>query len=263
MEPVISLRGAVSVLGRFPALAGVDLTVGSGEAVLVVGPNGAGKSTLLRLCAGLVALTGGEGRVLGCDLRRDRGRLRRRVGYLGHANGLYDELTVVENVHFWARAAGVEDWAARSEEALDHLAVSDRVRHLPAGRLSAGQRRRAALAALLVRRPELWLLDEPHAGLDGAARDELDALVLAAVGAGATVLVASHEVERGERLCGRRVTIAGGAVVGDAKAGATGPSTTGTSAEGATAVPTEADGGGGPTSAGGPARRALGADRVA
>jgi heme ABC exporter ATP-binding subunit CcmA len=215
MEPVISLRGAVSVLGRFPALAGVDLTVSGGETVLLVGPNGAGKSTLLRLCAGLVSLADGEGRVLGCDLRRDRGRLRRRVGYLGHANGLYDELTVAENVRFWARAAGVEDWAVRSEEAMDLLAVSVRTRQLAAGRLSAGQRRRAALAALVVRRPELWLLDEPHAGLDAAARDELDALVRAAVAAGATALVASHEVERTQRLCPRRVTIAGGMIVAD------------------------------------------------
>jgi heme ABC exporter ATP-binding subunit CcmA len=272
MEPVISLRGAVSVLGRFPALAGVDLTVGSGETVLVVGPNGAGKSTLLRLCAGLVALTEGEGRVLGCDLRRDRSRLRRRVGYLGHANGLYDELTVAENVRFWARAAGVEHWAARAEEALDHLAVSDRVRDLPAGRLSAGQRRRAALAALVVRRPELWLLDEPHAGLDGAARDELDALVRAAVAAGATVLVASHEVDRGQRLCSRRVTIAGGVVVDDA----TGPddaamtdATLGDAAAGsahdacAGGAVAVVEGPGGPAPWDGPARRRLGADRVA
>lgn len=211
MEPVISLRGAVSVLGRFPALAGADLDVNRGEIVLVAGPNGAGKSTLLRLCAGLVGLAAGEGVVLGCDLRRQRRSLRRRVGYLGHANGLYDDLTVTENVRFAARSSRADP--ADVDPALDRLEVAGRLRALPVGRLSAGQRRRTALAALVVRRPELWLLDEPHAGLDGAARDLLDALIAEAVAGGASALVASHELERSSGLATRVAWIGGGTVV--------------------------------------------------
>ena len=103
---VVELRGVVALLGRFPALTGLDLTVAAGETVLVQGPNGAGKSTLLRLCAGLVVPTRGEARVLGFDLAVERHAVRRRVGLLGHATGLYDDLTVAENVVFWARAAG-------------------------------------------------------------------------------------------------------------------------------------------------------------
>src|SRR5215207_6074386 len=111
MDPVVHLRAAVCVLGRFPALAGIDLDVAAGEVVLLRGPNGAGKTTLLRLCAGLVPLVRGEGRVLGHDLaqRRHVRSLRRRVGVLGHATGLYDELTVADNVRFWGRAAGASE----------------------------------------------------------------------------------------------------------------------------------------------------------
>jgi heme ABC exporter ATP-binding subunit CcmA len=210
MEPVVHLRQAVALLGRFPALAGVDLDVGRGEIVLVRGPNGAGKSTLLRVCAGLLPVEQGEATVLGVDLRIDRRAVRTKVALLGHGNALYDDLTVVENVRFWARAGGASD--AEIAAALDALGLAGRLASVPASKLSAGQCRRAALAIVVARRPELWLLDEPHAGLDAAGRDLLDALLTDAVGAGATVLLASHELERAEPLAHRSVTIAGGRV---------------------------------------------------
>src|SRR6478752_18682 len=103
MEPVVHLRSAVSLLGRFPALAGVDLDVDHGEIVLLQGPNGAGKTTLLKACAGLVEVVDGEAEVLGVDLRADRKAVRLRVGYLGHSTGLYDDLTVADNLRFWTR----------------------------------------------------------------------------------------------------------------------------------------------------------------
>src|SRR5947207_14197244 len=109
MTAAVRFRSAVSLLGRFPALAGVDLDVARGEIVLLQGPNGAGKTTLLRVCAGLVAVTSGEAEVLGHDLRRDRRTVRRSVGLLGHASPLYDDLTVVDNLRFVARAARVAD----------------------------------------------------------------------------------------------------------------------------------------------------------
>src|SRR4029077_9387731 len=100
MEPVVHFRAAVSLLGRFPALAGVDLDVQRGSITLVHGPNGAGKTTLLRTCAGLVAVVAGEATVLGRDLRdrQDRHAVRRHVGLLGHATALYDDMTVADNV---------------------------------------------------------------------------------------------------------------------------------------------------------------------
>lgn len=208
MDSVVHLRAAVSLLGRFPALAGVDLDVAPGEIVLVRGPNGAGKTTLLRLCAGLANLSSGEAVVLGCDLAHDPRSVRPRVGLLGHATALYDDLSVVDNVRFWSRAAGAR--AADAEEAIEQLGLSGRLAKVPVARLSAGQRRRAALAILVARRPELWLLDEPHAGLDATGRDLVDDLVRRAAAAGATVLIASHELDRAVPLAGRTVTLVGG-----------------------------------------------------
>lgn len=213
MQPVVHLRDAVSLLGRFPALAGADLDVARGEVVLLQGPNGAGKTTLLRVCAGLLPVVSGEAQVLGIDLRDgDRRALGRRVGLLGHGSALYDDLTVADNVRFWAKAAGVP--AAEAQDVTERLGVAGRLAGVPVARLSAGQRRRAALAVFVARRPELWLLDEPHAGLDAPGRDVLDGLVTAAAAAGATVIVASHELERAAGLAHRVVTVAGGRVIG-------------------------------------------------
>jgi ABC-type multidrug transport system ATPase subunit len=152
----------------------------------------------------------GEAEVLGHDLRRDRRSVRRDVGLLGHHTFLYDDLTVADNVRFAVRAAGAD--LATVEPALERLGLDGRLRHLAVGRLSAGQRRRTSIAALVARRPELWLLDEPHAGLDADARDLVDALAREAVAEGATVVLASHELDRGLALATRVVTVAGGQV---------------------------------------------------
>ena len=214
---IIRLRATVVLLGRFPALAGVNLDVGPGEVVLIQGPNGAGKSTLLRLCAGLVRPESGEAHVLGHDLHTSRAAVRRAVGLLGHDTALYDDLTVVENLEFWAAASRIDRRAVLP--ALDRLGVATRLHDVAVGKLSAGQRRRVALSAVIVRRPELWLLDEPHAGLDQSGRDLVDGLVTDAAAAGATVLVASHEVDRTVDLATRRVIVAGGTIASDIRIG--------------------------------------------
>jgi heme ABC exporter ATP-binding subunit CcmA len=208
MELVVHFRAAVALLGRFPALAGIDLDFAQGQIVLLRGPNGAGKTTFLRACAGLVPVVDGVAEVLCCDLRRNPRAVRGRVGLLGHATGLYDDLTVAENVRFWGRAARAEpsDMAA----ALKLLDLDGRLRDVAVSKLSAGQRRRTSLACLLARRPELWLLDEPHAGMDAAARDQVDTLMRQAVDQGATVLFASHELDRATALADHVVEIAGG-----------------------------------------------------
>jgi heme ABC exporter ATP-binding subunit CcmA len=212
MAPAVLLHAAVCVTGRFPALAGVDLAVAQGEVVVLEGPNGAGKTSVLRVCAGLLPLTEGEATVLGCDVRREGPALRRRVGMLGHSAALYDDLTVAENVRFGVRAAGGD--LAHIDAVLDRLELGGRVRRTPVGRLSAGQRRRVALALLVARRPELWLLDEPHAGLDAGARAVLGEIVAEVVAGGATVLLASHEPEESLPLADRVVSLVGGRVVG-------------------------------------------------
>jgi len=213
MEPVVHFRAAVSLLGRFPALAGVDLDVQRGSIALVHGPNGAGKTTLLRTCAGLVPVVDGEAIVLGHDLREsaERRAVRRRVGLLSHATCLYDDLTVTDNVRFWARACGATIDEANA--AMTALGVDGRLADVTVAKLSAGQRRRTSIAAMVARRPELWLLDEPHAGLDAAARDVVDGLIRTAAAAGATVVIASHELERARALATSVVQLAGGTVL--------------------------------------------------
>ena len=206
----VELRGAIALLGGFPALSGLDLTVARGEIVLVAGPNGAGKTTLLNVCGGLVPIARGTASVLGVDLTGDRAPLRHRVGHLGHRNGLYSDLTVAENLAFWSDLVG----ATRDEvgRAVDAAGLTGRLAEVRVSALSAGQRRRTALAVLLVRRAELWLLDEPHAGLDPRGREELDALIRLAAASGVTVMLASHDLERSRHLADREVTVVGGAI---------------------------------------------------
>jgi heme ABC exporter ATP-binding subunit CcmA len=195
MAPAIRLRSAVALLGRFPALAGVDLDVAAGETVLVQGPNGAGKTSLLRACAGLLPVVAGDIDVLGHDLRRDRRSVRRRVGFLWP---LYDDLTVADNIRFAVRASRGDQ--ARVAPALHRLGLSERLHDVVVSRLSTGQRRRAALAAVVARNPELWLLDEPHAGLDLEARGVLDSILADAAARGSTVVVASHDEAPADRV---------------------------------------------------------------
>jgi len=179
--------------------------------VLLRGPNGAGKTSLLRLCAGLLPLARGTGTVFGLDLVTDREAIRPRVGLLGHRNGLYGDLTVAENVRFWGATVGAT--TDEIDAAMDRLGVRGRLADVPVTRLSAGQKRRTALACLVARRAQLWLLDEPHAGLDAAGRDELDAVLHQAVASGATVVLASHELERAGALAHRVVDVVNGTVV--------------------------------------------------
>lgn len=210
MDPVIRFRSAVALVGRFPVLAGVDLDMHRGEILLLQGANGAGKTSVLRACAGLLRVSAGEARVLGEDLVADPRSVRRRVGLFGHDTALYDDLSAKENARFALRAAG-----GRLESvgpALELLGITGRLPDTPVSALSAGQRRRVALSIIVARNPELWLLDEPHAGLDADHRDLLDRLVLDAVGRGATVVLASHEADRARALANRVVRVAGGTI---------------------------------------------------
>ena len=207
---IIDFRDVVAVYNGYPALAGANLQVKKGEIVLLQGPNGAGKSTLLRLCAGLLPVERGTAFVLGCNVQDERERVRSRVGLLGHNNGLYADLSIADNISFWASMVG----ASRSEidAAMSRMGIDGSLASRAVGNLSAGQKRRCALACLIVRRAELWLLDEPHAGLDARGRDEIDAILREASQLGATIVVASHEIERAQHLATRNVAVVAGRV---------------------------------------------------
>lgn len=212
---VVELTEAVCLVGNFPALAGINLEIATGEVVLLRGPNGAGKSTLLRLCAGLGSLAAGSGSILGHDIsgRSGRRRVRREVGLLSHATALYDELTVEQNIRFWVEANRSDP--EQIEPVMERFGLAGRLRSVHVSGLSAGQRRRTALAVVVCRRPRLWLLDEPHSGLDEQGRMVIDELVVQAAQSGATVIVASHEVDRVSELAARTIVVAGGRVQSD------------------------------------------------
>ena len=209
-DSVINFVDAVAVYNGYPALAGVTLSVARNEIVLLQGPNGAGKSTLLRACAGLMPVIRGTANVLGFDLTIDRESVRERVGLLGHQNGLFGELTIAENVSFWSTVVGAS--VQERTSAMERMSIDGKLAGRRVSELSAGQKRRCALACLVVRRAELWLLDEPHAGLDAMGRDEIDRIVKEAAASGATVVVASHEIERAQQLATRTVSLVAGQV---------------------------------------------------
>jgi ABC-type multidrug transport system ATPase subunit len=162
-------------------------------------------------------ITAGQATVLGVDLTKEHTAVRRYVGLLGHAAPLYDELSAAENVHFAVKALRLP--AADADAALERLGLVGRLRSTPSGRLSAGQRRRVALAALVARRPALWLLDEPHAGLDSATRSLLANLIAEAVTDGSSVLLSSHEPQLSVPLADRVVSMVGGRVTGEEAGG--------------------------------------------
>ncbi|MHB1986758.1 MAG: heme ABC exporter ATP-binding protein CcmA [Acidimicrobiales bacterium] len=217
MAPAVSLHEVVVLAGRFPLLAGVSLEIDEGEVAHVRGPNGAGKTSLLRLCCGLVPLHSGAALVLGNDLALDRRSVRRSVGLFGHESHLYDELTVEENLVYSLRSWGVgtRDASSRAGRTAAQLDLKGRLATTTVGRLSAGQRRRTALAVLVARDPRLWLLDEPHAGLDQEGRELLDGVIAESREKGRTVLLSSHEHEHAAAISDRVIALAGGRVAGE------------------------------------------------
>jgi len=197
--PAVRTSDLARLFGRSPALAGVSLTVEAGRAVTLLGPNGAGKTTLLRILATALRPSFGSAKVDGLDVVDQAAAVRDRVAYLPHATGLYDDLTARENLDFAARMLGRSAEADAVPAALREVGLAgfanDRVRGF-----SAGMRRRLALGRILLGRPSLVLLDEPHAALDAAGMDLVDSLVAAWRSAGVSVLVASHHADRLERL---------------------------------------------------------------
>jgi heme exporter protein A len=166
----------------------VSFTLDAGRALALVGPNGAGKSSLLRLTAGLVRPVAGTLALEGFDPELS---VPEQAHYLGHLDALKPALTVAENLDFWIRALGGTAGLSL-EAALDHVALG-RLAELPAQYLSAGQRRRLALARLLVVHRPLWLLDEPTTALDVASQARLFELIAAHLAAGGLVMAATHQ----------------------------------------------------------------------
>ncbi|BCH13931.1 heme ABC exporter ATP-binding protein CcmA [Mesorhizobium sp. L-2-11] len=167
--------------------SGLNFALGKGQALIVTGPNGAGKSTLLRVVAGLLPVA--AGRLLIQGGAEDFPSVASACHYLGHQNAMKTALSVAENLRFWRDFSGADFLSA--EQALATVGL-DGIGHLPFGYLSTGQRRRAAIAKLLVSRRPLWLLDEPTAGLDKASEERFDGLMREHLDEGGIIIAATH-----------------------------------------------------------------------
>ena len=210
-ETVIDVRGLTKRFGDKVAVEDADLKVSQGEIVGFLGPNGSGKTTTIRMICGLLRPDGGEGACLGHDIVRESEAIKRQVGYMTQRFSLYEDLTIRENLEFVARLYAIPDVRAVVDETVDGLGLKSR-QHQLAGTLSGGWKQRLALAACIMHKPRLLLLDEPTAGVDPKARREFWDEIHHLADDGLTVLVSTHYMDEAER-CHRIVYIAYGTIV--------------------------------------------------
>jgi ABC-2 type transport system ATP-binding protein len=197
-RPAIRVEGLTKRFGERTVVDHVDLTVGRGRICGFLGPNGSGKTTTLRMICGLLIPDDGAGEVLGLDLRRQRDAIKLRIGYMTQRFGLFEDLTIRENLGFVADAYGIDDKRARVDAALERLGLETRAHQL-AGTLSGGWKQRLALAACVLHEPDILLLDEPTAGVDPLARREFWDQIHLLAADGVTVLVSTHYMDEAER----------------------------------------------------------------
>jgi ABC-2 type transport system ATP-binding protein len=210
----IITRGLRKVFGPVVAVEGLDLEVTRGEVFGLLGPNGSGKTTTIRMLTGLLAPTSGSASVAGVDVVHEPEMVRRRIGYMSQRYGLYDDLTVLENLEFYAGAYGIvgEERRRRVAKQFAQYGLGDRARQL-AGTLSGGWKQRLALACATTHEPDLVFLDEPTAGVDPASRRRFWQHIGERAAEGMTVLVTTHYMDEAER-CHRLAFLSRGHLIG-------------------------------------------------
>ena len=197
-SPIIDVRGLTKRYGDRVVVDHIDLRVNQGRIYGFLGPNGSGKTTTIRMLCGLLTPDEGEGTCLGYDIRKQARLIKLQVGYMTQKFGLYDDLSIEENLDFIAQVYAVADRSRRVSETLERLGLSSRRKQL-ASALSGGWKQRLALAACLIHDPKLLLLDEPTAGVDPAARRDFWDQIHDLAAAGLTVLVSTHYMDEAER----------------------------------------------------------------
>jgi ABC-2 type transport system ATP-binding protein len=188
------------VFGTLVAVDSLDLEIHRGEVFGLLGPNGSGKTTTIRMLCGLLEPTAGQATVAGLDVARDPEGVRQRIGYMSQRYGLYDDLTVTENIRFYASMYGLRGnrRSSRVHDLLDELGLRPRKDQM-AGTLSGGWKQRLALACATAHKPDMLFLDEPTAGVDPASRRLFWDWIYALAKTGTTILVTTHYMDEAER----------------------------------------------------------------
>ena len=211
MASAVEFAGVAKTYGAVRALEGVSFTVERGEMFGVIGPDGAGKTTAIRLMCGLLRPTAGSVRVLGHDPIREHRRITGEVGYLSQRFSLYGDLTIDENIAFFAELHGLRRYEAARDRLLEMTQLTA-FRGRRADRLSGGMKQKLALACTLVHEPEILMLDEPTTGVDPVARREFWKLLSEFLARGLTIVMSTPYLDEAER-CGRIVLIHEGRVL--------------------------------------------------
>jgi ABC-2 type transport system ATP-binding protein len=199
----LSVRHLGKRFGRRVAFEDVSFDIAYGEVFGFLGPNGAGKTTTVRTLGTLIAPSSGTATVAGIELSPENGvEIRRRIAVMPETPGLYERLTVAENLQCFADLYEVADSGTQIERVLDAVRLGDRAQD-PCGTLSKGLRQRVALARALLSQPEVLFLDEPTSGLDPAASRDVHELIEALRRSGVTIFLTTHRLEEAERLCDR------------------------------------------------------------
>ncbi|MDQ2714858.1 MAG: heme ABC exporter ATP-binding protein CcmA [Chloroflexota bacterium] len=209
--PYLEVRGLKKSFGLKPVLRGLDLALAEGQRMAMLGANGAGKTTLLRILALLTAPGAGSVSIGGLDSARDAQQARRLVGFVAHQPYIYDELTALENLVFFARMYLVPRPQERARALLSAVGLERRARE-HAGAFSRGQMQRLSLARALLHSPRLLLLDEPETGLDEEGHRLLETLLAEHTRQGGTTLFTTHQLESTLTLADQVVMLAGGRV---------------------------------------------------
>ena len=207
----LELRNVSKYFGDLAALAGAQLRVEPGDAILLYGPNGAGKTTLLRLLAMLARPSEGEVLFGGKDVHRHAARAKAAIGFVSHATFLYGDLTVRENLKFFGRLFALPRLEKKIAAALEFFDLGDRAR-TPVRKLSPGLQQRVSLARAFLHEPQFLLLDEPFTGLDAASVDTLENLLRQLPAQGKAVVFSTHDFERGAALARRLVALEAGTI---------------------------------------------------
>jgi ABC-2 type transport system ATP-binding protein len=209
-EAAVETRDLTRVFGSFTAVDRVTMEIGRGEVCGFLGPNGAGKTTVIRMLCGILEPTSGTGRVLGYDVAEESEQIKQRLGYMSQKFSLYYDLTVQENLAFYAGIYGLpsRERGRRIGEMIAMAGLAGQERAIVAN-LSSGWRQRLALGCAIISRPSILFLDEPTSGVSPTGRQTFFNIIQHLAGEGVTIIVATHFMDEAER-CGRIAFFSGG-----------------------------------------------------